>query len=90
MNDTEPSSVSLLDSTDLLVCPCGEKPSKLSISETLSGKWIDVSGDCCGEWSIETRNSYATGIPQMNNAIRGWNMSPRAAVLKSDKHARAS
>ncbi len=63
--------------SELRKCPCGETPGELHINDTLSGKWIDIMGDCCGEWSIEERNNYATGDERVKNAIRAWNDAPR-------------
>ena len=59
-------------------CPCGETPQSLIIMDKLCGKWIEVSGMCCGEWTIETRNNYATGDERDDNAAIGWNEAPRA------------
>jgi len=66
-------------SNKLKPCPCGKQPLELYIVEKLSGKWIDVTGDCCGEWTIETRNNYATGKDMIDNARQAWNDAPRAS-----------
>ena len=58
-------------------CPCGKTPTKLDITETLYGKWIDIMGNCCGEWTIEARNGYSKGDDMMKNAITAWNNVPR-------------
>lgn len=58
-------------------CPCGEYPKSLSITDTLSGKWAFVTPDCCGEWMIEYRNGYETGIERENLALEAWNEAPR-------------
>ena len=61
-------------------CPCGKTPTKLSVKETLSGKWAYVEGNCCGDWIIEYRNGYATGKEQYTLAVEAWNEAPRADI----------
>lgn len=63
--------------SELKACPCGEIPKELIIIEELSGKWINACGDCCSEWSIETRNNYDKGEFKIKNAVDAWNESPR-------------
>ena len=64
---------------ELKPCPCGKTPTELHLTDTLSGKWTDVCGNCCGEWTIEYRNNYETGDKQMKEAIKQWNLAPRAS-----------
>ena len=69
---------------ELKPCPCGETPKELSISDAgQGGKWANVSGDCCGEWTIEFRTTYKAldSAECMRLAIEAWNESPRAALL---------
>ena len=65
-------------------CPCGEIPQSLGITDTLSGKWILITPDCCGEWTIEARNSYCIDDERDDNAAIAWNDAPRAECLKAD------
>ena len=63
---------------ELKSCPCGKTPTAINIYGTDS-KWKWVSGDCCGEWSIEFRTNYAKdGSSKLNNyAKEAWNDAPR-------------
>ena len=61
-------------------CPCGEFPQSLNIEDKLSGKWIEVSGMCCGEWTLETRNNYAIDDERDDNAALAWNSAQRGGV----------
>lgn len=67
---------------DLKKCPCGSTPKSLQINAQDRDKWAFVSGDCCGEWSIEYRNNYAR-VPSEESTERAreaWNNAPRAAL----------
>lgn len=67
---------------DLKKCPCGNAPKSLQINAQDRDKWAFVSGDCCGEWSIEYRNNYAR-VPSeesMERARVAWNNAPREAL----------
>jgi len=66
---------------NLKPCPCGKTPERLCISDAgQGGKWANVSGYCCGEWTIEFRTSYEAldSDKCMEYAIQAWNESPRA------------
>lgn len=66
---------------DLLSCPCGETPKKLIICDAgQGGKWANVTGDCCAEWTIEFRTQYEKldSNECMELAIEAWNEAPRA------------
>lgn len=65
---------------NLKKCPCGETPNKLLVMGMERARWAHVSGDCCGDWEIEFRNSYAK-IPSdesMALAVEAWNRAKRA------------
>ena len=62
---------------ELKPCPCGKTPKGLHVVTNTSGKWAQVCGDCCNEWSIEYRNGYAEGKEQYVLAVEAWNESPR-------------
>jgi len=67
---------------ELKKCPCGSVPKSLQINAQDRDKWAFVSGDCCGEWSIEYRNNYAR-VPSeesMERARVAWNNAPREAL----------
>lgn len=66
---------------ELLPCPCGEIPANVRpIGDAVRAKYAEASGDCCGEWIIEFRNSYETDMAAIcANAVRAWNDAPRAA-----------
>jgi len=72
----------------LLACPCGAVPKNLSVQgDGMADKWGTVSGDCCGEWSIEFRNQYA-GIPSEEStalATVAWNAAPRQPLSAADR-----
>lgn len=63
--------------TELKQCPCGQTPSFLHVVDTMSGKWINATGDCCGAWSVEGRNDYAIDTKRYENAIKAWNYAIR-------------
>ena len=61
-------------------CPCGRKPTDLIIADAGQGsKWATVSGNCCGEWSIEFRTGYfaLTSSECIGYATEAWNEAPR-------------
>lgn len=69
----------------LAVCPCGKTPSALIISDAgQGGKWANVNGNCCGEWSIEFRAHYDAihSAECMVTAAKAWNEAPRAGGKK--------
>jgi hypothetical protein len=72
--------------TTLKPCPCGKTPTSLSISDNGS-KWAYVSGNCCGEWSIEFRTQYNLIETDecMSLAIAAWNEADRSNPLDSSK-----
>jgi hypothetical protein len=65
----------------LLSCPCGRPIDDIFIADAgQGGKWAWVSGNCCGEWSIEFRTQYnALDSEECKKlAIAAWNEAPRA------------
>jgi len=67
--------------SDLLCCPCGRVISEIFIDDAgQGGKWAWVSGDCCGEWSIEFSTQYhALDSDECKKlATEAWNEAPRA------------
>ena len=64
----------------LLCCPCGVQPGKLYIQAGADCKWAWMSGDCCGDWSIEFRTQYAEldSAECMEQAVKYWNDALRA------------
>jgi hypothetical protein len=70
-------------SQQLLPCPCGKTPDRLTITaETRTPKYAHCSGDCCGDWLIEFRADYAE--PDTNacqsRAAASWNAAARLAA----------
>lgn len=68
----------------LAVCPCGRVPTALGIYDNnQGGKWASVSGNCCGDWSVEFRTNYFALDSEkcMALAVEAWNEAPRAAGL---------
>ena len=67
--------------SEIKPCPCGKTPGKLYIMSDSGNtpKWARVSGDCCGDWEIEYRNSYEdiAGPDAMKLARQTWNEAPR-------------
>ena len=75
---------------ELKPCPCGKVPTKVFATDAgQGGKWANVSGDCCGEWSIEFRTQYAAlGSSEcMNLAVEAWNEAPRAQRTEEVENA---
>ena len=66
-------------------CPCGQTPTKLDIIGENQAKWSYVSGNCCGEWSIEFRANYMRmhDLKLIKLAVQAWNDAPRAAALQT-------
>ena len=65
---------------DLAPCPCGNIPTVLGVDDLgYSSKHARVSGNCCGEWSIEFRTNYAAHDSEeiMRRAREAWNAAPR-------------
>ncbi len=73
-------------SADLLACPCGQVPTALGVVSHGGDtpKYAYAYGNCCGEWHIEFRATYATcGSPEMNAlAEAAWNNAPRSDARK--------
>jgi hypothetical protein len=68
-------------SDELKPCPCGKIPKELGITDAgQGGKWAQVMGDCCGEWTIEFRTMYEAldSSECMKLATDAWNEAPRA------------
>ena len=66
--------------TELKACPCGKTPAGLGITDgSQGGKYHYVSGDCCGEWTIEFRANYKPleSAECMALAVTAWNAAPR-------------
>lgn len=69
-------------STVLAPCPCGKTPKKLFVNDNgQGGKWAEVSGDCCAEWTIEFRTSYTALDSEecLGYATQAWNEATRGA-----------
>ncbi len=67
--------------SDIEMCPCGKTPKELhSVDNGQNMKWGQVSGDCCGEWSIEFRTRYKDLESEecKEYARQAWNNAPRA------------
>jgi len=64
---------------NLLPCPCGKTPEKLYIYEGSTYRWRIISGDCCGEWMIESsRIDYkATDSEIEKQCADDWNNANR-------------
>lgn len=77
---SEAEEVESSRSPALLACPCGRPIDDLFVSDAgQCGKYMNVSGNCCGEWMIEFRANYATGDELMALAREAWNSAPRAS-----------
>ena len=63
-------------------CPCGRTPDNLYITDGDTCKWAWVSGDCCGEWSIEFRTKYHQLHTKecIELSIKGWNTAGRGEL----------
>lgn len=62
-------------------CPCGRPIDDLIITDNgQGGKYMLVSGNCCGEWQIEFRANYhKAGTAECKELARkAWNGAPRA------------
>jgi hypothetical protein len=65
---------------EIAVCPCGDIPTVLCVDDLgYSSKHARVSGNCCGEWSVEFRTGYAEpGSNEIDFMAReAWNAAPR-------------
>ena len=70
--------------SELRECPCGRPIDDIIITENgLGGKWAWVSGNCCGEWSIEFRTNYLNinSDECRQLAVAAWNYAPRSYNL---------
>ena len=61
-------------------CPCGKTPTDLTIQEGSTYRWRYISGNCCGEWMIESsRIEYpATDEQIKEQCANDWNEAQRA------------
>lgn len=64
-------------------CPCGKTPERLCFAEGQSSKYGYVSGNCCGDWSIEFRTGYnqieARNGPELERLMAAaWNSAVRS------------
>ena len=81
-NNNDADSGASLSNVGLAACPCGNVPTELGITDANQGsKWAFVTGDCCGEWTIEFRTNYAAldSDECKGLAVEAWNTAPRAA-----------
>ena len=62
---------------ELKQCPCGKTPTHLSSNKTQGHKWMDITPNCCGEWTVEGRTMYKEGDELYELAVQTWNESPR-------------
>lgn len=69
-------------STQLKPCPCGKTPNELSIQEGSTYRWRIISGDCCGEWMIESsRIDYMADDEKVKQqCIDDWNRAERGSI----------
>jgi hypothetical protein len=67
-------------SEQLKPCPCGKTPSKLLIGDGNTYRWRIISGDCCGEWMIESsRIEYPiTDESIVKQCTNDWNNANRS------------
>lgn len=63
----------------LLPCPCGKVPTKLNIQDGNTYRWRIISGDCCGEWAIESSRIEINSTPEQieKQCATDWNNSSR-------------
>jgi len=69
-----------MNNENLRCCPCGEIPTKLYTSDIRDrNKWINVSGNCCGKWTVEFKASYHSdeSMKLAIEAVDAWNKAPR-------------
>ncbi len=68
-------------SEELKPCPCGKTPTALDIVEGDTFRWRIISGDCCGEWRVETRvttiGENANPEHHYKQCVEAWNEAPR-------------
>ena len=62
-------------------CPCGESEDIGVFHDADGSKWANVTGTCCGMWSVEFRTLYnqpgKDDDALMVLAIEAWNSAPR-------------
>ena len=76
LNNAEAANTKL---PDLKPCPCGKVPKMLMIQCQERAKYGQMTGDCCGEWTIEFKNGYESDKQvSLNKAVEAWNGAPRA------------
>ncbi len=66
-------------------CPCGKTPDSLHVTDAgQGGKWANACGDCCDEWMIEFRTSYAALDSKacMCHAVEAWNEALRGKPVQ--------
>lgn len=66
--------------SELLPCPCGKCPAKLTIQYGNTYRWRVISGDCCGEWMIESSRIEYNATPEQieKQCIEDWNEASRS------------
>jgi hypothetical protein len=67
-------------------CPCGKRPTKLTINDGSTYRWREISGDCCGTWMIESsRIDYQATDEQIERqCIDDWNDATKALIGDSE------
>jgi hypothetical protein len=68
-------------------CPCGKTPTKLCLCDAgQGGKWANVSGDCCNEWTLEFRTEYNALDSEkcIELATERWNEATNALIGDSE------
>lgn len=76
---------------ELKPCPCGRPLDALIIEPGSTFRWRRLSGNCCGEWSIEVRVPTMEIPPdydEMKWCIAKWNDAPRATAPQPDAELR--
>lgn len=71
-----------MNELQLKECPCGKIPTALCLSGEGS-KYATACGNCCSDWNIEFRCSYADGEEAYTLATNAWNQATR----KGDRDA---
>ena len=69
-----------IDENRLLLCPCGDYPTVLIITDAgQGGKWAHVHGDCCSQWTLEFRTEYNDIESDACTALAtsAWNQASR-------------
>lgn len=64
-------------------CPCGVVPRMLMINCADRAKYGQMTGDCCGEWTVDFKNGYASDkqVTQLK-AVTAWNDAPRGMAVE--------